>query len=376
MTPVTERALNRATLQRQLLLRREPLDVADAVRRIVAIQAQEPASPYLSLWSRVAGLAAADVDAAFVEGRIVKATLMRMTLHAVHIDDYADFHDAMQTVLRASRLGDSRYLVGGLTPEAGLALEDALVAFAHEPRSREEIEAHLADHVTDTKSIWWALRSLSPVVHAPTGGPWSFAERKFVASPGHLRAEPRLEAVERLVRRYLEGFGPATIADISQFTMLPRGRIRAALASGGPLVELHGPGRATLFDVADAPPLPGESTRAPARLLPMWDSILFAYEDRARVIPPDLRRFVIRTNGDTLPTVLVDGFVAGVWRPLDGGIEVTALREIPAAAWDELAEEAASLTGFVADREPKAYARYRRWWERLPEPVERRILPG
>src|SRR5689334_11043187 len=101
VAPLTERALNRATLDRQLLLVRARLAVPDAVRRIVAIQAQEPASPYLALWSRVAGFDPRDLDAAFADQTVVKATLMRMTLHAVHAADYPDFHDAMQTTLRA-----------------------------------------------------------------------------------------------------------------------------------------------------------------------------------------------------------------------------------------------------------------------------------
>ena len=90
--PLTPRQLNRATLARQLLLEREPLGVVDAVRRIVAVQAQEAASPYIALWNRVAGFDPADLDAAFAEHSVVKATLMRITLHAVAADDYPDLH--------------------------------------------------------------------------------------------------------------------------------------------------------------------------------------------------------------------------------------------------------------------------------------------
>ena len=376
MAAVTERGLNRATLQRQLLLRRERLDPAEAVRRIVAIQAQEPASAAIALWSRVEGLRAEDVDAAFRAGAIVKATLMRMTIHAVHAGDHPDVHDAMRAALRAGRLGDPRYLVTGLSPEDAVAVEDAVVEFAAEPRAREEIEAFLGDRVTDPSRLWWALRSMAPLVHAPTGGPWSFTARRFVSLGPPRHGVATAIAIGRLIRRFLDGFGPATIADLAQFTRLPRRALRDGLPHAGDLVEVAGPGRSVLHDVAGAPPIPDESTRAPARLLPMWDSTLFAYADRHRILPPDLRPHVIRTNGDTLPTVLVDGFVAGVWRPVEGGIEVTALHPIPSAAWSELADEAASLVRFLADREPLVYRRYRRWWERLPDPVERRILPG
>ena len=62
---ITARELNRATLARQLLLERAPLNVTDAVRRVVALQAQQPASPYLALWNRLAGFDPAELDNAF-----------------------------------------------------------------------------------------------------------------------------------------------------------------------------------------------------------------------------------------------------------------------------------------------------------------------
>jgi len=107
----------------------------------------------------------------------------------------------------------------------------------------------------------------------------------------------------------------------------------------------------------------------------MWDSILLAYKDRGRVIPEDYRKLVIRSNGDVLPTLLVDGYVAGVWRPADGGIEATAFHELSDGAWSGLAGEAAALVAFLADRQPDVYRRYARWWETLPY-AERRLLSG
>jgi hypothetical protein len=375
---LTARQLNRATLDRQLLLERARLPVAEAVRRIVAIQAQEPASPYIALWNRVAPFDPNEVDEAFRDHRIVKATLMRMTLHAVHVDDYPDLHDAMQTMLRASRLGDPRFTSGGLAADDALALEGRIVAFAAEPRTGAELETMLAEHVTDPSSLWWALRSLAPLVHAPSGGPWSFslAKRAFVSTPAHPRTAIRLEAIATLTRRYLEGFGPATVPDIAQFARIPRGQIREALSLAGPLVQLPGPGGTRLLDVADGRPVPPDDQPAPPRLLPMWDSTLLAYDDRTRILPADLRPIVIRTNGDCLPTVLVDGFVAGVWRPIDDAIEVTAFRPIGVADWDGLAGEAAELLAWLRPRDPKAFGRHRRWWERFPDPVEVRRLPG
>ncbi len=101
--------------------------------------------------------------------------------------------------------------------------------------------------------------------------------------------------------------------------------------------------------------------------MPMWDSTLLAYADRSRIIPEEYRRIVIRQNGDVLPTMLVDGYVAGVWRPLEGGIEATAFHPLSDAAWSGLETEARGLVAFLADREPAVYRRYAHWWSALPE---------
>ena len=107
----------------------------------------------------------------------------------------------------------------------------------------------------------------------------------------------------------------------------------------------------------------------------MWDSTLLAYKDRSRVIPSDHRRLAIRSNGDVLPTLLVDGFVAGVWRPVEGGIEATAFHPLDDDTWAGLETEARALIAFLADRQPDVYRRYSRWWANLPS-AEVRVLGG
>jgi hypothetical protein len=107
----------------------------------------------------------------------------------------------------------------------------------------------------------------------------------------------------------------------------------------------------------------------------MWDSVLLAYDDRSRLIPPAYRRRLIHQNGDVLPSLLVDGFVAGVWRPAEGGIEATAFHRLPAAAWRGLEAEASRLVAFLADRDPQVYRRYGHWWKSM-KGAEVRVLPG
>jgi hypothetical protein len=230
---LTHRELNRATLARQLLLQREPLDVGDAVRRVLALQAQSPASPYLALWSRLADFDPADLDRAFTERAVVKATLMRITLHAVHADDYRDLHTAMQRTLRAARLNDRRFKASGLSAAEADAVIPDLIAFAAQPRTRTEAETWVAERVGAGAStgLWWALRQYAPILRAPTGGPWSFgAQTSYVAADAPPRTEAEWDGALRvLVRRYLVAFGPASMADIAQFALSYKPPVREAL---------------------------------------------------------------------------------------------------------------------------------------------------
>jgi len=374
---VSARRLNRATLARQLLLRREPLDVADAVHRVVALQAQEPASPYIALWDRLAPFDPADLDTAFAEQAVVKNQLMRVTLHAVAAEDYPTFHEAMQGTLRAARLHDRRFRSEGVSIEETDALIPELVEFTATPRTIPDVERWLdARFGTPKPRVWWALRQYGPFVHATTGGPWAFGARpSYVGARNQLRLGDAAASMRSLVRLYLEGFGPATMADIAQFSTIYRPPVKEALESlGDELVRMGGPGASTLYDVPDGP-MPPEDTPAPPRLLPMWDSVLLAYKDRARIVPPEYRTIAMRNNGDVLPTLLVDGYVAGIWRPVEEGIEATAFHRLSDDDWAGLDAEAKSLVAFLADRDPRVFqGRFAHWWGKLPVPAEVRVI--
>lgn len=376
---LTARQLNRATLSRQLLLQRESLTVADAVRRLVALQAQEAPSPYVALWNRLTDFDAKELDVAFADREVVKASLMRITLHAVHAEDYPAFHNAMRRSLRAARLGDSRFTSSGLSIADTDALLPHLAEFVASPRTGAEIEDFLKVRFGESKrGAWWALRTFAPLHRAPTGGPWSFSasSSSFLAAGTTSGPESEDESVQRLVLRYLRAFGPASVPDLAQFTLLKRPLLRQAVrALAGEVEELEGPDGVTLFDVPGAP-LPAADTAAPPRLLPMWDSVLLAYSDRSRVIPPEYRPLVIRRNGDVLPTLLVDGFVAGVWRPVEGGIEATAFHHLDDEAWKGLATEAEALAAFLAARGTTVYRRYAHWWTKQLPSAEVRLLPS
>ncbi|MEU1039172.1 winged helix DNA-binding domain-containing protein [Streptomyces sp. NPDC005551] len=377
----TARALNRATLARQLLLRREPLDVLDAVRRVVALQAQQPASPYVALWNRLSDFDPAALDTALAGLRTVKSTLMRLTLHVVHVDDYVAFREAMEPTLRGSRLGDARFTGAGLTADDAGPLVEDLLKYADRPRTAAELGSRLTERrgAPVEPGAQRMLRQYAPLWHAPTGGPWSFGTRPSYVAAGSrpVPADPAAaaEGLCVLIRRYLEGFGPASVADMAQFALVQRSRVRAAVESLADELEvLQGPDGTAVFDLPGAP-RPAEDTAAPPRLMAMWDSVLLAYADRSRVVPPAYRKHVTRVNGDVLPTLLVDGHVAGVWRTVDGGIEATAFHRLPGDVWEALAAEAEALTAFLASREPAVYRRYDHWWVKGLPAAETRILP-
>jgi hypothetical protein len=371
--------LNRATLARQLLLKRARLDVVDAVRTVVALQAQEPASPYIALWNRLAGFDPADLDRAFTALRLVKATTLRITMHAVHADDYPPFHDAMQPTLRAARLNDPRFRVAELSVADTDALIPGLLDFAQTPRTSAEIQAWVDDRIGERPrpGVWWAIRTYGPLVHAATGATWTFGPRAaYVAAPDLRRANDPDASLQQVARRYLEGFGPASVADLAQFAMVPRARARAALAGiEAELERYEAPDGTELFDVRGGE-IPSEDSTAPPRLLGMWDNVLLAYRDRSRIVPEEHRRAVIRINGDVLPAVLVDGRVVGVWRAVEGGIEATAFDRLSDESWAGLESEASALVRFLADREPNVYSRYGHWWKKGISGLETRLLAG
>ncbi|MGI9609729.1 MAG: winged helix DNA-binding domain-containing protein [Acidimicrobiia bacterium] len=373
--PISRRQLNRATLARQSLLCRESGTAVEAVRSAVALQAQEPASPYLALWNRVEGFDAADLDNAFATQSVVKASLMRITLHAVAGEEYTTFHEAMVRNLRASRLNDRRFTSTGYsTPDAD-ALVPWLLRQLTTPRTGPEIEAALAERLgRDPERLWWAIRTFAPIAHAATGGPWSFARRpSYRPAPREPARGSAHVALQQLILRYLEGFGPASAQDFGQFALQRQAEIKPAIeALSDELVRLEGPEGQTMWDMRGGA-IPHGDVEAPPRLLGMWDSILLAYADRSRVIPEAYRSTVIRRNGDVLPTLLVDGHVAGVWRPIEGGIEARAFHALTPHHWEGLAAEASALLAFLADRDPTVYGRYGRWWDFI-DAAETRLL--
>jgi hypothetical protein len=312
---LTQRDLNRATLARQLLLERVRLPVSEAVHRLGALQAQRPRAPYVALAARLEGFEREQLTQALHDRTVVRATLMRETLHLVSAQDYP--YDAVAMAPYFNRLREKNLPDGidmarivELAAEAEQALTEPLEATALRP-----LLAQLESRLDDDR-VWRRVRTNAAILHVPGPEPHAFGQRnRFVAAAAWLGAHQAdtAEGITRLVRRTLASFGPSSRADVAAFTGLSVTAIAPALDALEPeLVRFADERGRELYDLPGAPRPPAD-TPAPLRLLGEWDNVLLAHADRSRLLDDETRRRVIRKNGDVLPTILVDGVVAGTW---------------------------------------------------------------
>ena len=332
---LTQRELNRATLARQLLLKRVRLGTVPALERVAGLQSQLAATAYVGLWTRLHGFRPPALDRALSSGRAVRGLLMRGTVHTVSAGDFALFGEALA--------GDPP---GWVTPELEAIAEqvaEPLRDFCSEPRTRSEVLAWLEDRGVSNdggNGIWYAIRLRSRIAHSAESSRW----RAPIHNPTFVALEHDEEDGEaaraELVRRYLAAFGPATRAEISGWSGLKVGQF-AHLLDG--LVRLRDDRGRELLDLPRAPRPTGD-TPAPVRLLPKFDNVLI---DRQRVLPEAYRKLVVRKNADVQPTFTVDGYVAGVWRVEKRRVVTGPFEPLPRAARRELTDEAQRLEAWL-----------------------------
>ena len=351
MRTLTLRELNRATLARQLLLRRHRVSVTKAIERTAGLQAQWPPSPYLGLWSRVDGFRPDDLVRAIQRRQVVKATLMRTTLHVVTARDYL----AYAGIYRASRIRALQRQLEAAGEDADFADDgERLAAFAAEqPRSRPELLALLGRpklRIEDRMPwlVWYGLSAHAGLVSGPESSVWRShtAGGTFVPARTWLGADGASgdDAYVQLVRRYLAAFGPASRADAAKWTGMARSGVDRGFA-GLSLRRFRDELGRDLVDLPRAP-LPPPETPAPARLLPRFDNLVLSHDDRRRILADEHRAAVIQ-GGEVRATFLVDGFVAGTWSFDDGRVQLEPFVPLPRSTRREIEDEAARLEAFV-----------------------------
>ena len=107
------RALNRATLDRQLLLRRDARPARQAIEHLTALQAQAPLAPYVGLWTRLSGFRHQHLQDLLTERSVVRAHLLRNTIHLLTAEDFLFFRALFQPLRDRGLAGNfGRHLTG------------------------------------------------------------------------------------------------------------------------------------------------------------------------------------------------------------------------------------------------------------------------
>jgi hypothetical protein len=338
---LTLRALNRATLARQLLLERKRLSAKAVIERLVGVQAQSPQAPYVGIWTRTTSFRREVLERELTGATVLKATVMRQTLHLVTPSDYGLIRAAMSET--------------NFPWESSVAkrLAPAVRAFSESgPVTRADGIAHIERESgltgVEAGRAWSAARLRAHVVHHHETALWQARPAGLFVTIDEPDAYDPTEARAEMLRRYLAAFGPASRRDVVAWSMMHVPEIQRALDRLEPLCRFRDEQGRELLDVPRAP-LPDPDTPAPVRFLPKWDNVLLAFADRTRVLPEDYRKRVIRMNGDVAQTFLVDGFVAGIWQIENGRVTLEPFAKLSRAVQRELADEASRLEAFLAD---------------------------
>ncbi|HEX6207584.1 MAG TPA: winged helix DNA-binding domain-containing protein [Actinomycetota bacterium] len=358
MPVLTKRTLNRALLGRQLLLERASLSVPRAVEHLVGLQAQEPPNPYVALWSRLESFRHQDLADLLVRRRAVRLTLMRGTIHLVTARDALAMWPVMRPQLERSFHG---HLWGRSLTD--LDLEELLAAgrelVEEQPRTaaqiREAIAERWPDH--DETSLVSAVRYLLPMVQVPPRGVWGASGLPTLTTAERWLGRPLGKGArpDRMILRYLAAFGPASIADLRTWSGLTglrevverlRPRLRTFRSEEG----------RELFDVEDGL-LPEPDRDAPPRFLPTYDNVTLSHDDRRRIVEDEdrrrMQRGMLRGN---VGSVLVDGFVRGMWKVSRSRdhptLEIVPLGRLSKVESTAVGTEGERLLAFVAGDAP------------------------
>jgi hypothetical protein len=338
---LTLRELNRATLARQLLLKRKRISATAVIEHLVGMQAQWPSAPYIGIWTRTTSFRREALERELARAGVVKATVMRATLHLVTRRDYGLLRAALSETNFPWEMAVAKRVAPAIRALAGngVVLKADVFAMLEREHGLTGIDARRA---------WQAGRMRAHVMHHHETALWrGRPQERFVALEEPDEHDPT-EARAEILRRYLAAFGPASRRDIVQWSMMHVPEIGRALDRLEPLRRFRDEHGRELLDVPRAP-LPDAETPAPVRFLPKWDNVLLAFADRTRVLPEQYRKTVIRMNGDVAQTFLVDGFVAGMWRVEKGRVVLEPFAPLSRSVRREVEDEAARLAAFLAD---------------------------
>ncbi len=324
-----------------MLLRREPVGIAEAIAHLVGMQAQVPLAPYTGLFSRLADFDPAELSRMIEHKEVVRGTLMRRTVHLVTADDFLMLRPVLQDMVeRGYASSPFAPQIEGVDIEELLAAGRALVEQA--PHTTAELRDELGPRWPDADgaSLAYAVRYHLPLVQLPPRGLWPTrkgAGRARVTTVEHWLGRPLATDTDpaTTIRRYLAAFGPASVQDIAAWSGLTR--VREAVDALD-LVRLDD----GLLDVEDGP-LPDPDTPAPPRFLPPFDNVVLAHKDRTRIAPD--RDRLIRAMDK--PMLLVDGFLRGTWKLDEERLVIDAWEPLTREEQAAVDEEGERLLAFT-----------------------------
>jgi hypothetical protein len=326
-------------LARQLLLERKRISPVALIERLVGLQAQWPPAPYVGIWTRSTSFKPQALERELAKGTVVKATVQRQTLHLVTPHDYGVIRAAMSEANYPWEENIAKQLAPAIRKLAvdGPIVSAEAVAYVERNHDLRGVSARRA---------WRAARMRAHLLHHHETALWrARPEGRFVALDEPEKHVP-VEARAEMIRRYLAAFGPSSLRDINQWSMIRVPELKASLALLEPLRRFRDEQGQELYDVPRGL-LADPDAPAPVRFLPKWDNVLLAWRDRTRVLPEPYRKRVIKVNGDVAQTFLVDGFVAGTWELRDGRVVTTPFKRLSPAIRAELKDEAERLEAFL-----------------------------
>ncbi len=357
---LTLREINRATLARQLLLKRATMTAKAAIEQLVGMQAQLASAPYAGLWTRLKDFQRGDLARAIESREVVKVTLMRATLHLVSAADYLRFRTTFNPVLE----GAAESIAKKRTPiDKARVLKVAHDFIAEKPRTFVEISAMLSAEMPDADvgAMRYTVRTHIPMVQVPITSGWSYpGTPAFALADDWLgKSIPDQDNLREVVLRYLAAFGPATMADMQTWSYLPLPTLKETVESLRPQLTVYrDEKKRELFDVADAP-VPDGDAPAPVRFLPEFDNILLSHKVRTRIVADAHRKKVYLPALRVAATILVDGFVGGVWKVEKAKgvatLSIEPLVPLTKKQREEMEAEAEPLVRFV-EADAKGYA--------------------
>lgn len=343
------RDLSRATLDRQLLLRRVTKPTVEVIEHLVGMQAQAPNAAYVGLWTRLTDFDAEELARLMTAREVVRTSLMRATIHLVSAQDCVALRPVMQRALEQSWAGSPfvKNLVGVDIDEL---LELGGKLLAAQPMTRAELAPLLNERWPDRDpdSLVYANTFLTPLVQVPPRGVWgSTGPSAWTPVETWLGTAVGTDpSADSVVLRYLAAFGPASTMDVQAWSGLTRlkevvERLRPSLR-----VFRDEAGR-ELFDLPDAP-RPDADTPAPPRFLPEYDNVLLSHADRTRVNPHKQRVTLFPGNGAVMGNLLVDGFYVATWKLTRDALVIEPFAPISKNDKTAVTEEAVRLLSFIA----------------------------